>query len=163
VSLSVFAQVTVQLSDSSTAGSGTLTDSLNFNEDLQFTNGTGALAAQVQYRGSRTMGGASENLDLAGSLVNAKGKTVTLTDVKGILFFASTANAGNVTLTFNTTNGFTTPVNGVVTLHPGAIFFLGSPAANAWAVTAGTGDTIAVGGASGYVYEVLIFGEGSEA
>jgi hypothetical protein len=161
--IDIQAQVSVTLLDSTAVGSGAISDSLEFNQLLAFVTGTGPLGAQVQYRASRTMAGSSENLDLAGGLANAKGKTVTLTKVKGLLFFAAAANSGNVTVKFNPTNGLTTPCNGEVVLPPGAVFLLATPDANGWAVTAGTGDIIQVQGASGRTYEVCIFGEGSEA
>lgn len=163
MSIEVQAQVNVTLLDSTASGSGAISDSLDFNQLLSFATGTGAGGAQVQYRDSRTMSGSSENLDLAGGVVNAKGKTVTLTKVKGLLFHADPANAGNVTVKFNPTNGLTTPCNGEVVLPPGAVFLLASPDANGWAVTAGTGDIIQVQGATGRIYEVFVFGEGSEA
>lgn len=156
-------QVSVVGVDAIVDGSRTSGDSVSLSGGVSFTAGTGASAAQVQWGDYRTMGGASEDLDLAGSLVNGNGKTVTFTDVKSIAVKTDSTNAGNVTLRFNPTNGFSTPCTGDIVLPPGTTLVLATEAANGWTATAGTGDILRVLGASGYKYEIAIAGEGSEA
>lgn len=156
-------RVMLSISDSDSEGSAVITDALNLVAGVSFTDGTGAESANVQWNDLRTLAGASEDLDLAGGITNRKGKVVTATDVKAIAVRAPGTNAGNIVLRFNPTNGWNTPCTGDIVLPPGSFILLGTAGANGWAVTAGTADILRVMGASGYVYEIGILAEGSEA
>jgi hypothetical protein len=144
--------VTLDDRDAPEGANGSVVDRLTLALRFDFEDRAGALGAQVQYNALRTLGvSGSEDLDLAGGLVNRKGKTVTLTKLKGLAVRAPADNVGNVTLRTSHTNGMTSLLSGDLVLKPG------------WAVTAGTGDLIRVLAAEDDTYEIALWGEGTEA
>lgn len=130
----------------------------------RLSNGTASGQASQVWSDTRSLAGsASENLDLAGSLTNAFGQTVTFTKVKLILVKASAANnaANAVNVARGTTNGvpvFLAASDGVP-LQPGAIFCFFDPAGVT--VTAGTGDILTITNSAGtntVSYDIVIVG-----
>lgn len=151
-------------SDTDTDGTtGRALDTFNASKNLAISDGTGANAAQVQWNDERALAGSSEDLDLSGVLKNRKGKTVAATKVKALVVMASASNAGNLTVRFNPTNGWTAVCTGDVVLHPGGFLAIGTPNANGYAVTAGTGDILRIMGAAGYAYTIGFLAEGTES
>lgn len=126
------------------------------------SNGTGSAQASAQWSDTRTItASSSENLDLAGSLTNAFGQTLTFTKVKLIFIRAASANSNNVQFSRGSSNGvplFLAASDGV-SLQPGAWFAWFDP--TGITVTAGTGDifTVANSGAGSSVsYDIVIVG-----
>lgn len=130
---------------------------LNRDYSESFAVGTGANQVATRYCAIRTLGGATETLDLAGVLTDEFGDTITFAAIKAIAVY----NSDDAAITIDTTisNGWTAALNGVITLAPGALLLLVDPSATGWAVTAGTGDLIEIGGTTGKTYEIVIFGK----
>lgn len=127
-------------------------------------NGTSAGQASQLWSDSRSLAGsASENLDLAGSLTNAFGATLTFTKLKLLLVRARLTNnaANNVNVLRGASNGvpaFLAASDGVP-LQPGAIFLLYDP--TGITVTPGTGDILTVTNSAGtntVDYDIVIVG-----
>lgn len=129
-----------------------------------FDNGTGANQADMIFTDTRTLSAsATENLDLAASLTNAFGTTLTFTKVKAILITAATGNTNAVQVTRPASNGvplFMAAGDGIA-LTPGGVFYAAWPDASGVAVTASTGDLITItnsAGGTSVTYNVLIIG-----
>jgi hypothetical protein len=138
---------------------------------LAFTNGTGAGQVDRLFTDTRTIApSVSEDLDLAGVLVDVYGATITYARIKGLYIAAAAANTNNVVVGANvaanawgTLIGPTGASGGTITLRPGAFIVVGCGAADAtgWAVTAGTGDLLHVansGAGTGVNYDIAILG-----
>lgn len=143
----------------------------NLTAGTPFDNGTGAGQVDKIFSDTRTLTASStENLDLAGTLVDAFGATVTFVRVKGLFVRASTGNTNNVIVGANVAaNAWATlfgpagASGGTITLRPGAFFAAGCGSADAtgWAVTAGTGDLLVVtnsAGGTSVTYDVVVIG-----
>lgn len=131
---------------------------------VRLATGTGAGQADLMFSDTRTLGdGSSEDLDLAGSLSDAFGGTITNLRVKAIYIKSSSANTTDLTVGAGT-NPWATLLNsaGTITLRPGASFqaIAGEADATAWTVTAGTGDVLQVsnGGGATADYDVVVIG-----
>lgn len=129
-----------------------------------WTSGTGANQMNQIWGDARTLaGGANEDLDLAGSLVDMFGATMTFTAVK---YFAI-KNTGTVTITVKpaASNGMATMIPGTlgVKIAAGGTLQINNPTADGYAVTAGTGDKINVTNDDGSVtaaYTIIVGGLG---
>lgn len=147
-----------------TADLSTPTDHIIQDFTQLLSSGTGANQASNIFHDRRTLtASANEDLDLAGSLVNPLGATLTFTVLKAILIKASAANANNVQVTRPASNGvpFLLAAGDGIALRPGALFLWVSPDATGVAVTAGTGDLINVansGGGTSVTYDVVLIG-----
>jgi len=142
-------------------------DVLNYDRTLVYGNGTGAGQANMWWHDQRTLGAsATEDIDLAGSLVSVFGTTITLTSLKGVFVYASASNnaANNVNVTRPASNGtalFLAAGDGIA-LGPGEFFSWFTPAANGRTVTGGTVDLITLtnsAGTNSVTYDVFILGE----
>lgn len=134
---------------------------------VSLTTGTAAGQADKIFHDTRTLAAsANEDLDLAGTLTDALGATVTFARIKGLIIAAAAGNTNNVVVGNATSNGFVTWVGGAthtVTVRPGAVLALiaGSADATGYAVTAGTGDLLRVansGAGTGVTYDVIVIG-----
>ena len=128
-------------------------------------NGTGANQADEMFSDTRTLGASSnEDLDLAGTLTNAFGDTITFARVKVIKVSAASGNGGNIVLGAAATNTFTGPFGAAthtISIPAGGEILLMAPDATAWAVTAGTGDLLRVANDDGLAsgdYTITIIG-----
>jgi hypothetical protein len=132
---------------------------------IAFTFGTGSGQANKLYIASRTVATVTaDNLDLAGSLADGLGNTITFTSLK-LMLFAITSPDGTKTLRIgprNQSNPFQGPWGGTgatvyqdVTHH-----WYGYEPVAGWAVTAGTGDILGVynPSAGSVTYTVLLVG-----
>lgn len=141
-------------------------DTLSRNQRNDFATGTGANQANQVFHDQRTLtSSATENLDLAASLVNAFGSTITFTKVKAVFFYAASANTNSVQVTREGTNGvpiFMAAGDGIA-LTPGAWVCACWPDATGVAVTAATGDLLTItnsAGSTSVTYDVIIIGIG---
>lgn len=133
---------------------------------VSLTSGTGAGQADKVFHDRRTLAAsATEDLDLAGVLLDAFGAAITFARIKGIVVAAAAANANNVVVGAAAATQWATLLNaaGTVTLRPGAVFaaMAGVTDATGWAVTAGTGDLLKVansGAGTSVEYDIVLIG-----
>lgn len=145
-------------------GSATGTVSKAFEAVL--ASGVGAGQADKVFADTRTLAAsASEDLDLAGVLLDPLGAALTFVKVKGLLIKAAEANTNDVVVGNSATNTWATLLNstGTVKVRPGAVLavFAGKADATAYGVTGATGDLLKVanGGAGTAVsYDIVVIG-----
>jgi len=153
---------------------GTITNSLDLQEQssaltssdsLSLTDGTGANQANNVFSDQRTLAAsANEELDLAGSLTDAYGSTITFTKVKALKVSAASGNTNSVNVGGAAANGFINWVGDatdVIKIPPGGTFLITAPDATGFAVTAGTGDLLKItngGGSTSVTYDIVIIG-----
>ncbi|MFE2353469.1 hypothetical protein [Streptomyces parvulus] len=133
---------------------------------LELASGTGAGKADKVFSDRRTLAAsATEDLDLAGTLVDAFGATITLARVKGIIIAAAAGNTNNVLVGAASGSPWATLLNstGVITLRPGAFLAVGTGAADAtgYVVTATSADLLKVANSaagSSVTYDIHIIG-----
>jgi len=132
---------------------------------VDLATGTGADQADKVFSDQRTLtASATEDLDLAGSLVDALGATITFARIKALIIRAASGNTNNVVIGAAGANPWTGPLGGTtptITLRPGGLVCLIAPDATAWAVTAGTGDLLKVANSAGstsVTYDIVIIG-----
>lgn len=147
-----------------TADFGAPSSRVNFAQQLDLASGTGAGKADKIWTDRRTIAASgSEELDLAGSLTDVFGGTITLATVKALYVKASAANTNSVVLGAASENAWDTLLGdaGTVTLTPGAVFLVAATAANPWGVTASTADLLKVANSSSgssVTYDIAIVG-----
>ena len=149
--------------DSSTA---TLTDKLSgVLSTWVITNGTSADKADLIWHDQRTLAAStSEDLDLAGSLTDAFGATMTFARVKAIIVSAAAANGSLIQVGGASSNQFINWVansSDIIQVVPGGFMLLAAPDAVAYAVTASTGDLLKIAntdGAAAGTYDIYIIG-----
>jgi hypothetical protein len=129
------------------------------------TDGTGAGQCNKWYRAYRTLAaGAADNLDLAGSLLDPFGNTLTFTGIKyiAIALISASANGTNKLTIGNATNPWIGPMGASGTIDVFDALELYHPGTSGWAVTAATGDILKInnGGAASITYCILIAGNG---
>jgi hypothetical protein len=128
------------------------------------TNGTSTDEADLVFRDQRTLAlSTSENLDLAGSLTDAYGTTITFAKVKALYVKAATANTGNIIVggaAANTFVGAFADASDKIVIPAGGMYQV-ADAKTGWTVTAGTADILKIenddGAASG-TYDIIIVG-----
>lgn len=142
----------------------TASDPLSYAARYDLTSGTGAGQADMLWHDRRTLSAsATEDLDLAGVLVNAFGDTQTFARIKLVLVGAATGNTNNVNLTRPASNGvplFLAAGDGIP-VRPGGTFVWVATDATAVAVTAGTGDLLTFtnsAGSTSVTYDVVLIG-----
>jgi len=139
---------------------------LDYVKTINLASGTGAGQADRIWHDKRTLtASATEDLDLAGALLDALGGTFILARVKALLVKAADANANNVVVGAAAATAWAALLGatGTVTLRPGTIFaaFAGKADATGYAVGAGATDFLRVAnGAAGSPvdYEIVIIG-----
>lgn len=136
-------------------------------EVLQLTAGTDTIGkADLLFSDTRTLAAsATENLDLAGVLVNAFGATITAAEIVAIFVKAKATNANSV-IVGNVANGFVGPLGatGTYAIKPGEYFLAVS--ASGWPVTAATADLLKLANGAGGTsvdYDIVIIGRASAA
>jgi hypothetical protein len=133
------------------------------------TNGTGSDKANQVYMDSATLNASTRTTyDLAASLTDVYGTTITFTRIKGI-FLANTSTTAAVLAIGGGSDGAGTNafVNWIsaaaeeVNVRAGGCFMLWAPDATAYAVTAGTGDILGITetAALASTFELGIIGE----
>jgi len=138
---------------------------LNFTSSTTFSNGTGDDQANQAFSDTRTLTASStENLDLAGSLLDAFGNTLTFTKVKALIVTASAANTNDVLVGGAASNAMATffgDATDVVKVKPGGTLLLMAPESAGYAVTASTGDLLKIANSSSgtsVTYTIIIIG-----
>ena len=140
------------------------------NQVENFTTGTAANQAQVLFTDQRTLAAnATENLDLAGGLVDAFGRTITFTAIKGIYIKAADENINDVLVGGAASAPFLAVFGSAtdkLAIKPGGTVLIMDPGAAGYAVGAGTADLLKVAnsaGTTGVTYDIVIWGEGTVA
>ncbi|MFI0897749.1 hypothetical protein [Streptomyces sp. NPDC020983] len=138
---------------------------IDYAKALTLASGTAAGQADLIFSDTRTLAAsASETLDLAGSLVDAIGATLTFARVKGLIVYAAPGNVNDVVIGGAVSNAFVGPfadATDKIKVRPGGILALFAPAATAYPVTAGTGDLLQVansGAGTAITYDVILIG-----
>jgi hypothetical protein len=162
VSASIQLKISALLSG---AAHGGATPKINAAIDklLEFSAGTAAITqADRLYFETRTLAAsAGEDLDLAGSLADPLGATITDAEIVAIYIAAASANTNDVQLTRPASNGvpiFLAAGDGLP-IGPGDFFLMTSR--KGITVTAGTGDLLHLlngGAGTGVTYDVLVLG-----
>ncbi len=139
-----------------------------FNGELSFlkalTSGTAANTADLVFCDTRTVNASSsEDLDLAGTLTDAFGATITMVEVVAIMITAAAANTNDVVV-----GDATSPVplfggtNPTFAVGPGGIFLVACPdAGGLFAVGAGSTDDLKITNSSSgtsVTYSIVIIG-----
>lgn len=137
---------------------------LELTERYRWASGTAADQADRMFTDRRTLAAsATEDLDLAGSLSDGLGGTITFARVKALLVRGADANTNNVNVSRPAANGvplFLAASDGIA-VRPGGTFLWVAPDATAVPVTGGTGDLLTVTNSSGstsVTYDVIILG-----
>jgi hypothetical protein len=138
--------------------------SLAYEKAIELASGTGADQADRVFSDERTLAGsASEDLDLAGSLVDALGTTITFARIKAIYIENLATGANQVIVGAAASNAFTGPFGAsthTVAVRAGGLLAMICRDATGWAVTAGTGDLLKIANStSGSIqYRIVIIG-----
>jgi len=113
-----------------------------------FLSGTAAYQADLHWTDRRTLtASASENLDLAGGLVDPFGVTITFARVRAWFVAADIANANTVVVGGAASNAWATwcgATTHTVTIRPGGIILFVAPDVTGYAVTAATADLLKI-------------------
>ena len=134
---------------------------LDYSDSL--SDGTGAVdTADLVFSDRRTLAGTTENIDLAGSLTDAFGATITFARIKMIFIHNRNTSVGH-TLTIGGAGSNTfllfADASDKYAIGPNGMMLLWEPSAAAKPVTASTGDILLVNaGANTIVYDIIIIG-----
>jgi len=135
---------------------------LSLSKSDELTNGTGAVdTADMVWSDTRTLATTSENLDLAGSLTNAFGATMTFARIKSILIHNKSTTVGQtITVGGAASNPFLLFADSTdkYVIGPNGIFLIWEPSAAAKVVTAATGDILKIESSASITYDIVIVG-----
>lgn len=139
---------------------------LTLRRAVSLGSGTAAGQADRVFHDRRTLAASgTEDLDLAGVLLDAFGTAITFARIKGIVVAASAGNTNNVVVGNASATQWATLLSatGTVTLRPGAVLcaMAGQADATGYAVTAGTGDLLKVANSSSGTaveYDIVLIG-----
>ncbi|MFM9602684.1 hypothetical protein [Streptomyces turgidiscabies] len=144
---------------------GTASFPMSLSNAVSLTSGTTAGKADKAFSDRRTLAAsATEDLDLAGVLLDAFGAAITFARIKGLLIKAAAANTNSVVIGAGTAPWITLlNSTGTITLRPGASFcaIAGAADATAYGVTATTADILKVansGAGTSVTYDICIIG-----
>lgn len=165
--MAIAATLTVRLSATQT-GPNDFTDKFTpLIEKIQkITDGTTTNKADILFCDERSIStGANDDIDLAGSLTDAFGVTITAAEIVAILVInapiSGSANSTDLTIGAgaNPFIGFLGATDTIGPIKPGGFFMLGAGhASGIGAVTAGTGDILRIANSSGatVTYQIAI-------
>jgi len=130
---------------------------------ITLTDGTTTGKADKAWSDTRTIAlSSSEDLDLAGTLTDPYGATVTFVTIKAILIKAAAGNTNNVVVGAKGAGGFVGPFLAntcSVAIEPGQIFMITSKVG--WPVGASSTDLLKIansGAGTGVTYDVILVG-----
>nr|WP_199813838.1 hypothetical protein [Streptomyces sp. NRRL S-325] len=153
-----------ELSTALDMGTGRAPQALS--RSLSLSSGTGAGKADRIFSDRRTLAASgTEDLDLAGVLLDAFGAAITFARIKGLVISAAAGNTNNVVVGAASSNPWATLLGAThtLTIRPGAFVAVGTGAADAvgYAVTASTGDLLKVANSAAgtaVTYDIHIIG-----
>ncbi|GAB3856584.1 hypothetical protein GCM10029963_53200 [Micromonospora andamanensis] len=121
---------------------------LSWLRRVNLADGTGAGQANRVWHDRRTLAASdSEDLDLAGVLVDALGAALTFARVKTLIVAAAAANTNTVIVGGADSNAWSAwagAATDTVVVRPGGLLVLAASDSTAYPVTAGTGDLLTV-------------------
>lgn len=142
---------------------GSVLANFDINKRITMQTGTGAGKADQIFTDNRTLAASgTEDLDLAGVLVDAFGAALTMVKLKGVMIYAAAGNTNNVRVTRGA-NGvplFLAASDGLDVV-PGGLFLFLAPNAAAVTVTPATGDLLTItnsGSGTPVSYDVVLIG-----
>lgn len=132
---------------------------------LSMATGTSNSQSDKVWSDTRTLASTSEDLDLAGSLLDIEGNAITFAEVTLMAFYNTNTTSGNLLkIGGASSNQFINWVansTDIVNVGANGILIVSAPVGG-WAVTAGTGDKLKIDSPSATVtYNVLIVGRSS--
>lgn len=138
---------------------------VDYAKTLQLATGTAANQADLIFSDTRTItASGTDALDLAGSLVDALGATLSFARVKCLIVYAASGNTNDVVIGGAASNTFVGPfadATDKIKVKPGGILALMAPGATGYPVTAATGDQLLIANSSSgtsVTYDVIIIG-----
>jgi len=138
---------------------------LQFTRGFSLDSGTGANQADKVWSDTRTItASGTDDIDLAGVLLDAFGAALTFAKVKLIAVAAYAANTNNCVVGAAAATQFVGPFGAAthtVAVAPGGFFCITRPDAAGWAVGAGASDLLRVtnsAGGTSVTYDVVILG-----
>jgi hypothetical protein len=148
---------------------GDTTQTSSFSYKSTLANGTGASQADKFYVVSPTIAASGTlSLDLAGSLTDLFGNTITFARIKGVYIqFASTNTASDVTVggaASNPATLFFADATDKINIQKTGSFLISRTDATGWPVTAGTGDILKIANndsGNAAILQIVIWGASS--
>jgi len=133
------------------------------NFALSLTDGTSANNAKNHWHDQRQIAASgTDSIDLAGTLTNAFGETLTFSKIKAIIIFALATNTNNVEVGGGATVfPLFKDATDILPIHPGGIFVITAPDANGIAVGAGATDLLQIKNSAGGTvvdYQIVVVG-----
>lgn len=144
----------------------TPSDDLSWRRAVALATGTGVGKADKRFTDTRTLAAsATEDLDLAGVLLDAFGAAITFARVKGLFISAAAANTNNVIVGAASATAWAALLGatGTITIRPGTTVGVMAGAADAtgYVVAAGSTDLLKVANSAAgtsVTYDILIIG-----
>lgn len=162
MALTMTLQAILNWTNTSVLDLSTVTDSANVTLSDSWTSGTAIDQADKIFHDRRSLAATSEGLDLAGSLTDAFGATITFARIKGLLIKNRETTVGyTLTVGGAAANQFPlfSDVTDKIAIGPDGFFFYWDPSAAGKVVTAGTGDQLKIdAGANTVAYDIVIIG-----
>jgi hypothetical protein len=138
---------------------------LNFARSMSLAAGTGANQADRMWHDKRTIAASgTDDIDLAGSLLDVFGDALTFARIKGIAVWADAGNTNNVVVGAAAATQFVGPFGAAThTAHarPGGLVAFAAPDATAWPVGAGASDLLRIansGAGTPVIYDIVLIG-----
>jgi hypothetical protein len=130
----------------------------SYSPSWSFTDGAGALQANIVYQSSAALVAGVANIDLSGSLTDSYGTSILSARIKA--FYFENRSASNIMTLGNATNPWITflPSTSTAIIRPGGAIMVVAPDATGYAVTAATGDLFKVAGTGTDAFYFLFIG-----
>ena len=163
MSVSATIKASVSGSQSGAKDLGTVSFPFALAANSSLADGTGAGQADVLFTDSRTLAAsATEDLDLAGSLTDALGATLTMAKLKFVMIKAASGNTNDVVLSRPAANGVPLfdAAGDSIAIKPGGVFMWAVPGSGV-TVTAGTGDLLTLtnsAAGTSVSYDIVLMG-----
>ena len=165
MNIAAILKITTDLQSSSVLDLSTVKDALLHEIKTTLSTGTSANQADKVWHDRRTLGaGVSESLDLAGSLTDAFGATVTMAKIKGVLIYNRETTTGLYLQVGGAASnawsaGMLVDATDKIKIGPSGYNAWASPI-DGYAVTAGTGDILKIDNpsAAAVTYDIIIIG-----
>lgn len=140
------------------------TSALSYAQSVGMSSGVGANQADKIFSDTRTIAASgTDDLDLAGVLIDPLGATITMARLKLLIVKAAAANTNNVVMGVGT-NPITTILGGTtptLNIRPGGLLVLAAPDVTGYVVTAATADILRFansGAGTSVTYDVILVG-----
>lgn len=146
---------------------GSASAQLSKSYRVALASGTAAGQADRVFHDQRTLtASATEDIDLAGTLTDVFGATLTFVRIKGLIIAAAAANTNNVIVGGASATQFVSWVGAAthtVTVRPGAVLMLMAGAADAtgYVTAAGSTDLLKIANSAGstsVTYDIAVIG-----